>query len=122
MKKALEQVREFHEAFGLPILSYPMFPTEDRRELRARLEAEELEELFHADKKHNLVEIADAAADLIYVILGRCLEYGIPIDLVFDEVHRSNMSKLGEDGKPIHRSDGKVVKGPNFSKPEILPI
>src|SRR5208283_3069678 len=103
MKKAFEQVVEFHNAFDLPICKRPNIPSMPRRVLRARLENEELAELNQAEDKQDITGIADAAGDLIYVILGRCAEYGIPIVEVFNEIHRSNMSKLGADGKPIHR-------------------
>src|SRR5208282_1157271 len=99
MKTAFEQVSEFHRAFGLPIASTPSLPAPEVQILRRRLEEEEFLELQKAHDERDLIEIADAVADLIYVLLGRCVSYGIPIDQVFDEVHRSNMSKLGENGK-----------------------
>lgn len=115
----LEAVKEFHEAFDVPIESRPTIPTFSIRHLREKLITEEYSELKDALHDHDLVEIADALADLTVVVYGTALAYGIPLDDVFAEVHRSNMSKLGEDGKPILRDDGKVLKGPNFFKPDI---
>lgn len=115
-------VREFHETFGHPVADTPGLIDRERALLRYRLIAEELEELHSAILDNNLVEIADALTDLRYVTEGAALEWGIPADDCFAEVHDSNMSKLGEDGKPIHRADGKVLKGPNFWEPDLESI
>ncbi len=117
-----KQVKEFHETYNVPILPYPMFPTNDRIGLRISLIKEEIGELLIAIEQMNLVETADGIADAIVVLIGTALEFGIPLDKIMAEVHASNMSKLGEDGKPVIREDGKVLKGPNFFKPKIQDI
>jgi predicted HAD superfamily Cof-like phosphohydrolase len=122
LEKAFQQVIEFHEHYGVPVVTVPSFPPVERRNLRKSLEVEELQELHEADANNDLAGVADAAADLIYVILGRCAEYGIPISTIFTEVHYSNMTKLGDDGKPVRRDDGKVIKGPNWQAPRIREI
>jgi predicted HAD superfamily Cof-like phosphohydrolase len=119
MYKELWLVQDFHEAFGVPVRTEPGFPSQERRDLRRRLEEEEWSELRQAERTEDLAAVADAIGDLIYVLLGHCLEYGIPIHQIFHEIHRSNMTKLGEDGKPVHRHDGKVIKGPNYQPPDI---
>lgn len=118
----LEMVREFHEAFGVPIRDTPGFPEPLVAELRESLIAEEYRELRDAADARDLEEVADALADLTYVIYGTALAYGIDLDAVLAEVHRSNMSKLGADGKPIYRDDGKVLKGPGFFRPDIAAV
>jgi predicted HAD superfamily Cof-like phosphohydrolase len=115
-------VADWHRAFGLPVLDKPTFPSETRVGLRINLIAEEVSELFAALNDRDIVEVADALADLLYVTYGMAHEFGIPIDEVFEEVQESNMSKLGEDGKPLYREDGKVMKGPNFRPPDIQSI
>lgn len=114
-----DMVREFHDTFGHPVANTPGLIDRDRALLRYRLIAEELEELHQAIIDDDLVEIADALTDLKYVVEGAAIEWGVPLDDCFAEVHSSNMSKLGEDGKPIHRADGKVLKGPNFWEPDL---
>lgn len=131
-------VREFHETYEAPINDgAPEFP-ESRLELRLGLILEETAELLDAaygkragnairaswtyaktldDGERDMVEVADALADIDYVVNGMALEFGIPHDAVVAEVHRSNLSKLGEDGRPIYREDGKVLKGPNYFEP-----
>lgn len=116
-----EMVREFHEAFGLPV-GEELPPPTDLRHLRVRLLAEEYAEYDEAEDRDDRVEIADALADMVYVIYGTALTYGIDLDAVIEEVHRSNMSKLGIDGKPIHREDGKVMKGPGYFRPDIAAV
>jgi predicted HAD superfamily Cof-like phosphohydrolase len=115
----LEMVRQFHEAFGVPAYDTPRIPPKDRRKLRRKLIREEFKELMRALRKNDLIGIADGGADLNVVICGTMLEYGINLDAVLEEVHASNMSKLGADGKPILREDGKVLKGPNYREPNI---
>ena len=117
-----EMVADWHRAFNVPILDTPTFPSEARIGLRVNLIAEEVSELFAALNNKDIVEVADALADLLYVTYGMALEFGIPIDEVFEEVQSSNMSKLDEDGKPIYRDDGKVMKGPNFRLPDIASV
>lgn len=124
----LEKVREFHRVFNSRIGQMSDITEMERGEwmdlvrLRYALINDELSELEEAMDQRNVVEIADALADLLYVVYGAAVAFGIPIDAVFDEVHDSNMSKLGEDGKPIHRPDGKVMKGPNFRLPDIRKV
>lgn len=115
---ASNYVKEFHEAFGVPVHTQPMIRA-DRAALRHALIAEEFREFDEALSNDDIVEVADALADLIYVIYGTAHEFGIPLDEILHEVHASNMSKLGEDGKPIYREDGKVLKGPGFFRPNI---
>lgn len=115
-------VLEFHETYGMMIGDKPKFADNDTRLMRIRLIQEEFDEYMLAEMEHDLVGVADALADLVYVAIGACITYGIPFDEVFKEVQRSNMSKLDEDGKPIYREDGKVLKGPNFTEPNIKGI
>lgn len=121
-KTTLDDVQEFHETYGLPVLNEANISDPKTNELRINLLAEELEELKEALEQGDLVETLDALIDLQYVLDGAFLSFGLQDvkQAAFDEVHRSNMSKLGADGKPIHReSDGKVLKGPNYFKPDI---
>jgi predicted HAD superfamily Cof-like phosphohydrolase len=123
--KMVQSVVNFHRAYNQPILTTPKIPNKDRQLLRLNLIEEELIELKEAFEQNNIVEVADALIDLQYVIIGCAIENGLhtKLDTCFDEVHASNMSKLGPDGKPIHRqSDGKVLKGPNFFKPKLKEI
>tara|TARA_B100000424_G_scaffold19650_1_gene14129 strand:+ start:943 stop:1338 length:396 start_codon:yes stop_codon:yes gene_type:complete len=116
MVSNFERVRDFMTTFGQEVKTVPEFPSEDIQKLRDELIHEEFNEFLAAD---NLVDIADALTDLLVVIYGAGHAYGIDLDECFKEVHRSNMSKLGEDGKPIYREDGKVLKGPNYSEPNL---
>lgn len=141
-------VVEFHEAFGAPVLWSPQVPPYDRRKLRCALLIEEVLEFCGAsgfvvrqverggelhldlfdfygkasDESVDMREAADALADIRYVTDGAALEWGIPLEKCLREVHRSNMSKLGEDGKPILRADGKILKGPHFTLPDLASI
>lgn len=108
--------------FGQEIKPYPELPSREVQWLRYDLIAEELEELKEGIQNENLVEIADALTDLLYVVYGAGHAFGLDLDSCFTEVHRSNMSKLDEDGRPIYREDGKVLKGPNFSEPDLESI
>jgi len=90
--------------------------------LRRKLLKEEVEEYFEGEDKDDLENVAKELADIIYIVCGTAVSYGIPLDRVFDEVHRSNLSKLGDDGKPLRREDGKILKGPNYSPPNIKKI
>jgi phosphoribosyl-ATP pyrophosphohydrolase len=111
-------VRDFHEAFGQRIGEKPELPSAEERCLRIRLLEEEFEEYMDAEGKDDLVEVADALADIIYIACGTAVSYGIPLDDVFAEVHRSNMEKL-VDGKVIRRADGKVQKPEGWTAPDI---
>ena len=125
MKRKLEAVAEFHRAFGLGILEKPTaLLDKNKLELRFNLMAEENEEYLEAAKNNDLIEVADALGDMLYILCGTILEHGMQykIEEVFEEIQRSNMSKLGEDGKPIYREDGKVLKGPNYFKPDISKV
>ena len=116
-----EKVQEFMDAFGQEVVTKPDWPKAKTMELRMDLIEEEVEEFNHAccDATGSLVDIADALADILYVVYGAGHAFGIDLDKCFSEVHRSNMSKLGEDGKPIYRDDGKVLKGENFTEPNL---
>ncbi len=129
MQTVEEALREFHETYGLEIndspIGFTFEETEDKEELfelRMALIREEYSEFMAAHEGEDLVELADAICDLVYVLVGTAVSYGIPFDRCFAEVQRSNMSKLGEDGEPIVREDGKILKGPNFSKPDLHSI
>ena len=121
-KTTLESVQEFHETYGLPVLDTPDISDKKTNKLRINLLAEELDELKESLEQGDLVETLDALIDLQYVLDGAFLSFGLQHlkDPAFEEVQRSNMSKLGEDGKPIVREeDGKILKGPNYFKPDI---
>ncbi|SNR70108.1 Predicted phosphohydrolase, Cof family, HAD superfamily [Lutibacter agarilyticus] len=125
MKNKLKAVQEFHQAFGLGIQHSPTTNlNSDKIKLRFNLMAEENEEYLEAAEANDLVEVADALGDMLYILCGTILEHGMQhkIEAVFNEIQRSNMSKLGADGKPIYREDGKVMKGPNYFKPNIPEI
>jgi len=117
-----EKVGDFMEAFGQKVELEPTWPDFSTRELRLELISEEFSELCQAVEDRDMVEIADALTDLLYVIYGAGHAFGIDLDECFLEVHTSNMSKLGEDGKPIYREDGKVMKGPHFFQPDLAEI
>jgi len=121
-KTTLQQVQEFHETYGLSVLAEPNFACEQTKTLRVNLIQEELNELKEALQNNDPLETLDALIDLQYVLDGAFLSFGLHDvkEAAFAEVHRSNMSKLGEDGKPIRRpEDGKVMKGPNYFKPDL---
>ena len=125
MKNKLKAVQEFHKVFGLdfeqkPTATLPI----SKLKLRFDLMAEENEEYLEAAKNSDIVEVADALGDMLYILCGTILEHGMQhkIEEIFNEIQRSNMSKLGANGKPIYREDGKVLKGPNYFKPNILKI
>jgi predicted HAD superfamily Cof-like phosphohydrolase len=125
MKNKLKAVQEFHEAFGLGIKHKPTANlTDNKLKLRFDLMAEENEEYLEAAKNNDLIEVADALGDMLYILCGTILEHGMQykIETIFNEIQRSNMSKLGVNGKPIYREDGKVMKGPNYFKPNIAKI
>jgi len=112
-------VKIFMETFGQMVRTKPQFPDEKTMQLRYELIKEELNELEQAMKTKNLKEIADALTDILYVTYGAGYAYGINLDKCFQEVQRANMSKLGKDGKPIYNEKGKVMKGPNYSEPNL---
>ena len=114
-----ENVKKFMETFGQIVRTKPEFPDERTMQLRFDLIKEELNELENAMKIKNLKEIADALTDILYVTYGAGYAYGINLDKCFKEVQRANMSKLGNDGKPIYNEKGKVMKGPNYSEPNL---
>lgn len=121
-RSTLEKVQEFHETYGLPVLDEANISDQRTNALRINLLAEELDELKEALAEGDLVETLDALIDLQYVLDGAFLSFGLQSvkETAFDEVHRSNMSKLGADGKPIVReSDGKILKGPDYFKPDM---
>ena len=125
IKNELNAVAEFHNAFGIesaktPVASIP----EQTVLLRYNLMKEENEEYLKAAQNKDLIEVADALGDMLYILCGTILSHGMQhkINEVFNEIQRSNMSKLGANGKPIYREDGKVLKGPNYFKPNIASI
>jgi predicted HAD superfamily Cof-like phosphohydrolase len=122
MQKQLNAVKLFHETYGLGVSSEMKADLGTlKNELRFNLMKEENEEYLEAAQNNDIVEIADALGDMLYILCGTIIEHGLQhkIEEVFDEIQRSNMSKLGEDGKPVYREDGKVLKGPNYFKPNI---
>jgi predicted HAD superfamily Cof-like phosphohydrolase len=114
-----KSVKKFMETFGQEIKDKANFPDEKIQNLRVSLIEEELLELKDAIKNKDIKEVADALTDILYVTYGAGHSFGIDLDKCFDEVQRSNMSKLGEDGKPIYNEYGKVLKGPNYFKPDL---
>jgi predicted HAD superfamily Cof-like phosphohydrolase len=124
MKEFIDKVAEFHNAFGIANAESPTTSDKDTQLLRFDLIVEETLEYKEACEEDDLVSIADALGDQLYIIYGTILKHGLQdkIEDVFNEIHRSNMSKLGADGKPIYREDGKVLKGNNYFPPDIVKI
>jgi len=114
-----EKVGDFMEAFNQEVLVEPVFPDFNLAALRLDLIEEEVQELRDGLGKGSLLEVADALTDILYVVYGAGHAFGIDLDDCFNEVHRSNMTKLGEDGRPLYRDDGKVMKGPNYEEPDL---
>ena len=112
-------VKKFMETFGQEVKSKPAFPSEKISKLRYDLIKEELDEFQEALNDKSLKEVADSLTDILYVTYGAGHAFGIDLDKCFDEVQRSNMSKLGADGKPIYNDHGKVMKGPNYFEPNL---
>ena len=112
-------VKVFMKTYGQEIKDKASFPNDNIIKLRLDLINEEIKELQEAINNKDLVEIADALTDILYVTYGAGHSFGINLDKCFSEVQRSNMSKLGSDGKPIYNESGKVMKGPNYSKPNL---
>ena len=125
IKKEIDSVKLFHKKFNIDYLNEPKanIPLETK-ELRFKLREEENLEYLKATKENNLVEIADALGDMLYILCGTIISHGLQdkIEEIFQEIQNSNMSKLGKNGKPIYRQDGKVLKGPNYFKPDIRRI
>ena len=115
-------VEEFMTAFGQDVEKFASMPDRKTAMLRLKLILEEYEELETAVEEHHLVGIADALTDILYVTYGAGHAFGINLDECFEEVHESNMSKLGPDGKPIYRDDGKVMKGPDYREPDLRKV
>ncbi len=125
IKKELVDVTKFHNAFKIKVNENPTVEIDNALiELRYRLMQEENSEYLEAAKNKDLIEVADALGDMLYILCGTILTHGLQykIEEVFNEIQRSNMSKIGKDGKPIYRNDGKVMKGPNYFKPNISGI
>ncbi len=122
MKNKINAVKEFHNSFGLGVSDHMVADLGvAKNTLRFNLMDEENKEYFEAAQNNDLVEVADALGDMLYILCGTILEHGMQhkIEEVFNEIQRSNMSKLGPDNKAIYRADGKVLKGPNYFKPNI---
>ena len=119
MKRQINQVIEFNDSFRLGYANTPTLVNLKSQELRANLLREEIDEYLEANSSGNIVEVVDAAADILYLAFGLVIQHGLQdiIEDVFDAVHNSNMSKLNENGRPVYREDGKVIKGPNFFTP-----
>ena len=125
MKEKIDAVKTFHLAFKLGHRETPKADLgTEKNKLRYRLMHEENEEYLEAANNNDLVEVADALGDMLYILCGTIIEHGLQhkIEEVFEEIQRSNMSKLDENGEPIYREDGKVLKGPNYFKPNIKSI
>jgi len=118
----MKALRVWHRKFGVPVLEGPQAPPEERRNLRVELIREEWQEFAEASRACDVPGAADALADLLYVVYGAALEWGIPLDDVFAEVHRSNMSKVWPDGTVHYREDGKVLKPPAYSPADVAKV
>ena len=122
MKKQIESVKKFHNTYKLGYSETPIANLgNSKNKLRFILMSEENEEYLEAANNDDIIEVADALGDMLYILCGTIIEHGMQdiIEDVFDEIQRSNMSKLGEDGEPIYREDGKVLKGPHYFKPNF---
>ncbi len=125
MKSKISAVELFHMSFGLGVSETMRANLSvEKNQLRYDLMAEENREYLEAANNNDIIEVADALGDMLYILCGTILEHGMQhkIEAVFEEIQRSNMSKLGSDGKPIYREDGKVLKGPNYVKPNIQSV
>jgi predicted HAD superfamily Cof-like phosphohydrolase len=124
MEKQVEQVKEFYKKFRIPFPDSLKFITVERAAMRNNILSEEVNELLNATLNNNLVEVADAITDCMYILIGTAIEYGISdkLPIFFDEVHRSNMSKLDDNGEPILREDGKILKSNNYTPPNLKNI
>ena len=122
MKKQLDSVKQFHDTYKIGYSNDPIADLgPEKNKLRFKLMSEENEEYLDASNNNDIIEVADALGDMLYILCGTIIEHGMQdiIEPVFDEIQKSNMSKLGEDGNPIYREDGKVMKGPNYFKPDF---
>ena len=117
-----KDVGTFMETFGQEVKTKPEFPNAETTNLRLELISEELNELYDAIEAKDIVGVADALTDILYVTYGAGHAFGVNLDKCFKEVQRSNMSKLGENGKPIYREDGKVLKGPDYIPPTLMDL
>ena len=125
IKKELDSVKLFHKKFNIDYLNEPTANIpEEIKQLRFKLMEEENLEYLKATRENDLVEIADALGDMLYILCGTIISHGLQnkIEEIFQEIQSSNMSKLGKSGKPIYREDGKILKGPNYFKPDIEKI
>jgi predicted HAD superfamily Cof-like phosphohydrolase len=124
MRKQIDSLIEFQKTFGSPVLNKPEIPNKERCELRHKLLLEEVNELKEASDDNDIVAVADAITDCLYILLGTACEYGIQnyIEDCFDEVHSSNMSKLDENGNVLYREDGKILKSNLYRKPNLNKI
>ena len=122
MNNEQKMVQEFHEFFGLTIGRRPALPSPEVVKLRRKLIEEETKEFDEAAEKGDLNEIAKELADILVVVYGAAVTYGIDMEAIFKEVHRSNMTKIWEDGKIHRRADGKILKPPTYSKADVGPI
>ncbi len=125
IKKPIEAVTKFHNAFGLGLEKKPNANlSKEISKLRFELMKEENEEYLVAAQNNDLIEIGDALGDMLYILCGTIISHGFQdkIEAIFDEIQKSNMSKLGTNGKPIYRNDGKVLKGPHYFKPNIKKV
>jgi predicted HAD superfamily Cof-like phosphohydrolase len=116
-----QEVKKFQTAVGQNVSELPEFPDENERVLRRKLLKEEVEEYFDGEDKDDLENVAKELADIIYIVCGTAASYGIPLDRVFNEVHRSNMEKL-VDGKVVRRDDGKILKPEGWTAPDIKSV
>ncbi len=116
------KVKTFMNTYGQEVKNTPEFPDSKIVQLRIDLIQEELNELKEAINNNDIIEVADALTDILYVTYGAGHSFGVDLDSCFNEVQNSNMSKLGDDGKPIYNESGKVMKGPNYFKPNIKKI
>ena len=117
-----QQVQQFNKTYKVPVVSIPTVPDEPEATRMVNLITEELMELNEAIDNRDIIEFADAVADILYVTAQQAVVLGLPVDALLREVHRSNMSKLDDNGEPILREDGKVLKGSNFTPPDISGI
>jgi predicted HAD superfamily Cof-like phosphohydrolase len=121
MSNMFQEVKKFQTAVGQNVSEVPEFPDENERVLRRKLLKEEVEEYFEGEDKDDLENVAKELADIIYIVCGTAASYGIPLDRVFNEVHRSNMEKL-VDGKVVRRDDGKILKPEGWTAPDIKSV
>ena len=120
MNNLINDVKDFHKACDLPDEPAPCWPTTEDMMLRQSLITEEHDEFVQALRDRDLLGVADALGDMIYVIVGTALTFGIPLDSVWNEIHLSNMTKVGDDGKVRRREDGKILKPENWEEPDIF--